>query len=216
MLYGLVQNGQVVKSLPYINDEIHPGLRSGMTSEELEAFNIYPIDESLPEGYDEKIHHIENHALVELTFDVENKIIKGFKTFYFKSLDELYNNKLEEINKIREEKIHENIHHSVLNGGSVQVRNTQDMMNLNGLMSDALYSKINNISKTHNFIDAENNIHILTSDQVIEMCTFVKNQIELVYAQSWNVKFVELKAIYDNNSLTLENKLNQIANYIWS
>ena len=216
MLYGLVENNVIVKTLPYINNEIHPGLKSGMTNAELEAFNIYPIDCSIPEGFNEIIHTVVNHSRTELVFDSANKIIRGFKTYKLKSLDSVYKQKQDEITKDRDSKIYTDISHSVLNGGHVQVRNMQDMMNLNGLMSDALYSKLNNISKTHNFIDAENNIHTLTSDQVIEMCTYVKAQIESIYAESWNAKFVELKAIYDNGNLSLEEKLNQINNYVWN
>lgn len=216
MAYGLVENNVVVSSFPMITNEMHPGAYPGMTVQQLEELNIYLIDESLPSEFNSAIHNVVTNGVRDLTFDAQNKIITGFKTFELKSVDEVYNSKVQQITAARESSIYQNIPHSILNGGSVQLKSQQDMINLNGMMSDALYCKMNNITKSHNFIDANDNIHSLTSDQVIELCTFVKTHIESIYAQNWYSKFVELKAIYENSSLSIEDKLNQIVNYTWN
>lgn len=216
MAYGLIENGVIKNSFPMITNEMHPGVYPEMTPSQLEELGIYEIDESLPSTFNPAIHNVVTNGIRDLVFDSVNKIITGFKTYELKSVDEVYNSKVQQITAARENSTYQNVSHSVLNGQSIQLKSQQDMINLNGMMSDALYCKINNITKTHTFIDATDGIHSLTSDQVIELCTFVKNHIESIYAQNWYSKFVELKAIYENNSLSTEDKLNQIVNYNWN
>lgn len=66
--------------------------------------------------------------------------------------------------------------------GTVQTRDTQDLLNVTGLATRALMSGEDAVFY---FRDEENETHILSRSQMADLAAYVSQQVELLYAAKW-------------------------------
>ncbi len=96
----------------------------------------------------------------------------------------------------------------------IQVRNNDDKNNLFTIGKKAL-NKVTagNDEETMYFRDRDNIVHQMTAAQMLEMTNYVADIGQQIFDVSWTHKDAGLKPIFENESLTDEQKIDQILEY---
>ena len=128
---------------------------------------------------------------------------------WIEDIELIKNDLYEEINVKRNEKISNGVVYTFPDGltGTIQTRDQIDERNIQANASAAQsFIMLNQLDVEMEFRDAENQNHIMTPHQMLEMSIFVKQYGQDIYKQSWQYKdFVK------NN-----NNINTLKEYIIS
>jgi hypothetical protein len=121
------------------------------------------------------------------------------------NLEDAKAKKILAINALREQKIYSDIAYEFPDGpGVIQLRNNQDVRNIQSLVSGAQMQIIaGNPDAPMVFRDADDNTRQLTATQIAQMGAYVLDRGQAVYTASWELKdqvnaassFEELEAI---------------------
>jgi len=216
MFYGKVENQKVVELMTKpkwffddgtIVDDLY-----------LQTEHIYPIPESAAD-YQDDYDFLRYNRIVnekdDLIFDSQLKNIKNYFKYEEKTLDEVYAFVQQDVINVRNSFVYSDIEYNFPSGmGFIQLRNEEDVRNIQVNGMEALKDVVEgNPTKTHYFMDESNTLREMTAQQMVDMTSFVKSVGQHHYSVSWTHKHVNLKAIYENDSLTDEQKIDELLAY---
>lgn len=187
---------------------------SQVDEEYLIGENVYPIEQVEPQ---DKLYYTYSQAeLTDLVIDEENKVIKGFHIYTPKPLEDVlekvYNEKKNEIFERRDQAIYTDMPYDFPSGqGVIQIRNETDLRNIQGNGVDALKDLVaGNTDTVHIFMDQSNTLREMTPQQMADMASAVKAQAQEAYSVSWTYNHQTLKPIYEDDSKTTQQKIDEI------
>jgi hypothetical protein len=218
--YGRIVNGKVVelynqKPMWFTDD------KKLLTDEQLIANNVYPINMRELSSFDSRKEIIQYRSKNDLLIDEENKVIYNYIYKISKTVDEVYKEKVDDVNNIRNSQIYSDVPYrfpdteyaTEEDTSYIQVRDEVDIRNIQVNGIEALKDIAEqNTTNVHYFRDFEDVTHILTASQILAMASHVKNVGQQIYIVSWTHKYA-LEQIYSNESLTDEQKIDALINY---
>ncbi len=215
-MYGQIENGKVVKILNS-KPEWHYDDGSIITDEDLLKENIYPIDVSFNRAVNFSKENLVVNDLKNLIIDYKNKKITNYFVAVPISLEDIYNNKVKELELKKNELTYVNLTYTFPDNkvGTIQLRNENDLNNINMLYTDSIFSITNNVDKKYFFKDEANISHEMTSQQMSELGAFVKKHVDKIFLDHWNVKHNKLDTIYNNSSLSQSKRIDEILSLVW-
>lgn len=216
MFYGKIENEKVIEIMVKPKWFFDDGTLVG--DDYLETENIYPIPETAADYQDDfeekKFYRMVNEK-DDLVFDNTTKTIKNYFKYEEKTLDEVYAFVQQDVINVRNSFIYSDIEYNFPSGmGFIQLRNEEDVRNIQVNGMEALKDIVEgNPTKIHYFMDESNTLREMTAQQMVDMTSFVKSVGQHYYSVSWTHKHGNLKAIYENDSLTDEQKIDELLAY---
>lgn len=216
-LYGKIDNGVVVEITPKPRWFYDDG--SIVTDEYLISESVYPVfDDTIPEDfelYQGLKYKVSINNKEELIIDEVDKVIKNLYVYTVKSVDEVYEGVKKEIDEVRDINIYKDVEYQFPSGiGYIQIRNEIDLRNISSSGMAALSDVVSgNTTSTHVFLDRDNILREMTSQEMVNMSLFVKTRCQDIYSTSWNHKHVNLKGIYEDALLSDSEKISQMLSY---
>lgn len=214
-MYGQIQNSKIIRlfvAKPHWLDD----QGQIISDEELIQENIFPVDTSISRPINFDKERVVVNSLNNMQVDFTNKKIVNYFNIVPIPLEEVYSNKVKELEIIKSEKTFVNLRYTFpdLKFGIVQLRNQKDLDNINALYTDSMFSIANNIEKNYSFKDEANISHELNAQQMSELGNFVKTHCDKIFAEHWDLKHNKLDIIY-NSSKSESDRLNEITLIIW-
>lgn len=182
-LYGKVDsNGNVIETFSRPNWFFDDG--SIVTDDFLaKNENIYPINNTLDDTIDyNKFVEVEN-SIDKFILNKNMNIIENYYSYIERSFEDVLLKIQSDINIIKHSKIYSNIAYTFPDNitGVIQLRNNDDLSNIRAL---AFNAAILNHQGEFKFIDESNTVHIMNSNDILEMVRFIENKIQLIHSIS--------------------------------
>lgn len=198
-IYGKLDENGIVKDVftrpDWINDDGEIVSEDFLKSNE----NIFPINTTLDLNINTRVYNVVQNDKSKFILNPETDVIENYFSYIQKSTDEILNNSLMYINEIKNSKIYSDISYefSPNNVGHIQLRNSEDLANIRALGFNA---GILNPNGYFNFIDAENNLHKLSSEDVLNLVKTVEEKLQHIFNIAYLHK-VKLRQLLDINEL---------------
>lgn len=200
-LYGKMQDDKVIDTFSrpiwYFDDG------SKVDDQYLaEHENIYPINTTLNVDINSRLFIAVENDKSAFVLDKTRNVIENYYSYVERSFEDVLQTSLMTINTIRDSKIYSNIFYEFPDGitGTIQIRDGNDLANLRSLGFNAA---ILNPDNEFHFVDAENQLHILLSNDILDMIKFVENKIQIIYKINH----------YHKSKIRLITNINDLINY---
>lgn len=197
-LYGKMQDGKVVDTFSRPIWYFDNGEK--VDDQYLaENENIYPINTTLDVDINSRLFIAVENDKSKFILNKDKNVIENYYSYIGRSIEDILQNSLMSITTIRDSKIYSNAVYEFLDGtsGSIQIRDANDLSNIRSLGFNA---SILNPDHEFYFADAENQIHKLSSAEILNMVKVIENKIQTIYNISHHHK-IKIRNITDINEL---------------
>ena len=224
MLYGTftqTEDGEYkVTSVLYERPQYYHDDGTPLDDENLFSMGVAPIlYPEYPKDFDGRRFKVITNHLNECTVNIRLGAIVDYYAIVPRGVEEIYNNFLQTVNQLRDVLTYKDISYTFPNGiqGTIQLRNEKDLTNIMSIETSILTNLVlgDSVDKSEDiiFLDKEDVEHVLNSGEALKMVKRVKDHVRRIREISWNHKHNILKSIYEDESISDDEKIARILDH---